>query len=287
MVNGLAEDTEGAIWAVTWGEGVHRIQGTEITTYTEEDGLPDDWVRSVSAASDGGVWIGTGEGIARIRDGRVQVLTRENFPLLNHGEVIYIREFSDGRVWVGTWDGEVLVREPSIGDSTALAEGWRRVATAEDTGGSQIYQMLETGPEEMLVAMRDRGLARIRNGRWVTETTVGSEDPFSLFKKGNGDRGQVWVVARYRSDSYRYDGGIWSPLASAPPLATDITAGPLSRTHSAIPGWCPMARREDWTNSRHAKTVGRDPPGGKSGRPPVPCLDRKSGARHERRRRSL
>ena len=175
MVNGLAEDTDGAIWAVTWGEGVHRIQGTEWTAYTEEDGLPDNWVRSICASSEGGVWIGTGEGIARIHDGKLEALTRDNFPLLKHGEVSFIKELNDGRIWAGTADGEVLVREPDSTAGSDLTRGWARFATTEDTGGRVIYQILETGPGELLISLRDKGLAWIRGDLWESDELGGAD----------------------------------------------------------------------------------------------------------------
>ena len=63
----ITRDANGHIWIAT-DEGVFRTDGTSWITLDESDGLPENQVRKVHAASDGEVWIGLrNKGAARYR----------------------------------------------------------------------------------------------------------------------------------------------------------------------------------------------------------------------------
>lgn len=49
----LFEDRRGNLWIGTEHGGLTRYAGGKFTTFTTADGLPDNWIRSMSAASSG------------------------------------------------------------------------------------------------------------------------------------------------------------------------------------------------------------------------------------------
>ncbi len=62
----ITEDRDGNLWFAT-ANGAQRYDGTHWTTYTTEDGLASNEVRSIIQTRDGAMWFGTagGNGISR------------------------------------------------------------------------------------------------------------------------------------------------------------------------------------------------------------------------------
>ena len=64
VVQEIAMDAEGAIWAATWSHGVSLFDGTGWLTFDREtDGLSSDSVRSIATDDQGRVWAGTDHGL--------------------------------------------------------------------------------------------------------------------------------------------------------------------------------------------------------------------------------
>jgi diguanylate cyclase (GGDEF)-like protein len=69
-ITALAQDARGFIWAGTEG-GAYRYDGTGFTLFSLGHGLPSAWVRALLPEPDGGMWIGTREGLCCFQGGRV------------------------------------------------------------------------------------------------------------------------------------------------------------------------------------------------------------------------
>lgn len=105
QVYALAEDSRGYLWAGTRGGGVSRFDGISFTTFTEQDSLPGNFVRCMSASPDGTVWAGTDEGLAYFDGTRFRkVALPGNAGLVN--AILFAR---NGRTWVATEDTGIVV----------------------------------------------------------------------------------------------------------------------------------------------------------------------------------
>src|SRR5262245_12037441 len=69
----LAEDPRGDLWVGTEGTGLLQRHEGRWRAYTPHDGLPSPIVRSLLPDRDGGVWIGTDNGLALFQGGRFRV----------------------------------------------------------------------------------------------------------------------------------------------------------------------------------------------------------------------
>jgi ligand-binding sensor domain-containing protein len=69
IVNAIAEDGDGAIWAAT-EQGVARLRNGTWQTFGEEDGLPSALAHAMFASAEHGVWAGTAKGAARFQGDR-------------------------------------------------------------------------------------------------------------------------------------------------------------------------------------------------------------------------
>jgi signal transduction histidine kinase/ligand-binding sensor domain-containing protein len=74
------------------------------TIWTQQQGLPDDTVRAIAQTSDGYLWIGTGEGLARF-DGYEFVVFDASRGDLSSNAITALAAASDGSLWIGTAAG--------------------------------------------------------------------------------------------------------------------------------------------------------------------------------------
>ena len=77
------------------------------TVWTQEQGLPQDTVRAISQTSDGYLWVGTSEGLARF-DGYDFVTFTKDDGSLPTNAVIALCSGHGGSLWIGTSGGLVL-----------------------------------------------------------------------------------------------------------------------------------------------------------------------------------
>jgi len=73
--------------------------------FTSEDGLPQNRCRAIVQTSDGFIWIGTQDGLARFNGTVFQVYDKDNTPELNHSDITTLFETKDSTLWIGTFNG--------------------------------------------------------------------------------------------------------------------------------------------------------------------------------------
>jgi ligand-binding sensor domain-containing protein len=104
----LAVDAQGVVWAGTWGGGLSRFDGKVWTSYTTAEGLPGNHVFMLHVDPKGRLWIGTNNGLARMNDGRFEVMTTQD-GLFNNA-VFSMTTGRDGTLWVGSFGGVARIR---------------------------------------------------------------------------------------------------------------------------------------------------------------------------------
>ncbi len=91
---------------------IHRVYGTE-------QGLPSNWVQTVLQTSDGFLWVGTHNGLARF-DG-VNFISYQR-PRLPVNDCRALLESRDGTLWIGTTGGLAKYRRGSPGSFEQIDE---------------------------------------------------------------------------------------------------------------------------------------------------------------------
>ena len=71
---GLMVDHEGGLWAATWHGGAIRYFHGTFTTYTMQEGLPNNHVVRIDEDSAGTIWIFTAPGLSTWKDGKIKKL---------------------------------------------------------------------------------------------------------------------------------------------------------------------------------------------------------------------
>ena len=119
----VLEDAPGSTWAGTWGDGVFHFSNDRFRA-----ALPplNESARMLSLykARDSSLWIGTQQGLVRLKDGRTERFARD----LDQPDVRCITETSDGTIWfgmagggLGSWrDGKAAQFRKSDGDRKSV-----------------------------------------------------------------------------------------------------------------------------------------------------------------------
>lgn len=106
-INDLEQDTLGFIWVATEGGGLLRFDGINSTPWTEENGLPSDYVSTIYQLKDGRFLIGTEKGAA-VFDG--QHLTDVNLGKDSRQRVLAMLERKDA--WYFLFRHELIRYHP-------------------------------------------------------------------------------------------------------------------------------------------------------------------------------
>lgn len=127
VVTSITEGEDGEIWLSTYGGGLSRLKEGKFTTMSLTEGLLDDKVFSLDKDSNGRIWIGMRNGLAYMKDGKLTVLSEDEFP---YRKVRHVYEDSKGIIWISTYeDGIVrydgnefnsLSRDNGLADNTIL-----------------------------------------------------------------------------------------------------------------------------------------------------------------------
>lgn len=119
-VSSIYEDSRQNLWIATWQNGLYRLtpQGTVVNYRESADGraLSSNFVRTVCEDNNGGIWIGTKNGLDRF-DTVTEQFTHydseeHNLQKLSNESVWYLYKDRQGTIWAGTYFGGVNYFNP-------------------------------------------------------------------------------------------------------------------------------------------------------------------------------
>ncbi len=100
----ILTDRDSTLWLATWGKGLFRLTPAAAENWSSRDGLPDDFIRTLSEDSEGDLWIGTrGGGLSRWRDSRIIPYGRPEG--LSGDFATVVARHPSGDLVLGTWRG--------------------------------------------------------------------------------------------------------------------------------------------------------------------------------------
>jgi signal transduction histidine kinase/ligand-binding sensor domain-containing protein/CheY-like chemotaxis protein/HPt (histidine-containing phosphotransfer) domain-containing protein len=187
----LSDRAEGLWWAPT-GAGLTRRTGARSVTWTSRDGLPSDLVQEIFQDREGTVWIGTSEGLARLRQDRIVPFGGLANP------ISAFAQGRDGALWIGTEDAGVarLAGSLSFWSAGGGLPDNHVTALAVDRRGD-------------LWAGTPRGLGRLHGGRWQTFTHRDGLPNDRINALLEDREGNLWVGTQGGLSRFR-DGRFWS-----------------------------------------------------------------------------
>jgi signal transduction histidine kinase/ligand-binding sensor domain-containing protein/DNA-binding response OmpR family regulator len=156
-----------------------------LTQYTHQswssaDGLPQDNVTSIAQTSDGYLWLGTEEGLARFDGIRFKVFDKTNTPEFSSSFISALLVDHLGNLWIGTGGGGVL----------RMSEG-KFVAFTTRTGLSNdsILSLGEDRDHAIWVGTEGGGVNRFKDGKFTVYNSrrgLADDAVFSIFAARDG-----------------------------------------------------------------------------------------------------
>jgi len=210
----VAADVNGnGYWVATWS-GLSHFDGRTWRTYTEADGLVDDWVYAMVQDADGTLWLGTEGGVSAFNGktwrtwthaeglgaGREQIGAYEVLgnPSRHHREtpgksaegynpnyVLSAAIDAAGDHWFGTW---------GAGLSRFDGEHWQTWTVADGLGGNYVTD-LYADADGTVWATTEGGVSRFGDGRWSTLTEAEGLVSNAVFSVTVDARGRKWFGA--------------------------------------------------------------------------------------------
>jgi signal transduction histidine kinase/ligand-binding sensor domain-containing protein len=200
----IMHDRADNLWVATQGQGLFLVRPDRdfVERLTKNDGLTSDVVLSLFEDRQGNVWVGTENGLVRLRE--TKGITTAGMTASGGHEVTSTK---DGSVWIGTTQG--LYRFSK--------QGKRLYRTADGLPDNEVTAM-PSGPVESLIVATTRGLARFEDGRFTRihlspDSAGRSADAIAV-----DHRGTLWLCNPERG-LLRVEGDRAIPLHGRPCLS--------------------------------------------------------------------
>jgi ligand-binding sensor domain-containing protein/signal transduction histidine kinase len=189
----VVEDSAGTLWVGTNGSGLNAIRrgesGTEtrigaVKTYSVRDGLMSDVILSLAAAPNGDLWVGTPDGLNRIRGGKIDAFTSADG--LPDDFIRSLLADGDGSLWIGTRRG--LTHWVGLKAGATSSAQMETLTQANGLGSDLVGAMARDSNGDLWVATL-AGLSRLHGGKIVNYTTangLSSNVVTALLPHGNG-----------------------------------------------------------------------------------------------------
>ncbi|WP_395788576.1 two-component regulator propeller domain-containing protein [Aquimonas sp.] len=181
----LAPAARGGFWVGTYAEGVMRVEhGRVVEQIGIDQGLPSNEVRALLEDRDGSLWMGTTQGLAHLREGRVAAINVTDG--LPDNFIVSLLHDSTGALWVGTGKGLVRLH----------AGRMETISLAAAAGAESVYSMREDRDAGVLWLATDRGLLRLRlSDRQMGILGHANGLPFEKFFSSTDDgAGGLWLA---------------------------------------------------------------------------------------------
>ncbi len=177
------------------------------TSWTTENGLPQNSVSTVLQTRDGHLWFGTFGGLVRFDGIEFTVFNTVNTPVLRSNRIRALYEDHEGDLWIGAEHGGATRFHQGVFTNFSTKDGLPDDSVAAITGD-------DTGA---LWVGTTRGIARFQNGRFAPYIT-------SL-------PGQVSVYAIYHD----HGDGVWVGTFKAGLVHLNGNAATKYTTHDGLP----------------------------------------------------
>ena len=153
VVRNVFRDSKGRLWIGTDGQGIARIDGSTVVTFTMKDGLVNDFVRAFCEDRKGGVWIGTDGGLSYWRDGTFSSFTPATG--LIYGSIRALQLDDDDSVWVATERGLARLRSGTFVQDPLL----------ERLRGTKVWALHKDSERGLWIGTQGAGLFLLKSGR--------------------------------------------------------------------------------------------------------------------------
>jgi signal transduction histidine kinase/ligand-binding sensor domain-containing protein len=171
----VVEDGASTLWVGTNGGGLNAIRRSgskagAAKTYSVRDVLLSDVILSLAPAPNGDLWVGTPDGLNRIRGSAVDAFTSADG--LPDDFIRSLLADADGSLWIGTRRGMVHWTFQTGGKDAAHPGGRMETFTQANGLGSDLVGAMARDAKGDLWVATFAGLSRLHDGKILNYTTA-------------------------------------------------------------------------------------------------------------------
>ncbi len=180
LVTSFTEDAQDRFWISTYGGGITSLQNGSFTDYGLNSRLPDNQIYTLFTDSKKRTWIGMREGLARMKDGRVRVFSKKEFPYLR---VRNVMETAAGTFWIATYDDGIIKYD---------GQNFEQISTENGLINNRVLHSVEGEDGSIWIATYG-GITRYKNGElqsFAIQEGLPNNAVMNLLKD---DKGRIWA----------------------------------------------------------------------------------------------
>lgn len=203
-VRWITQDKQGNMWFATDGEGLCRYDGKTFTYFTEKDGLPSNYVRTVQEDAKGDLWMTSRDGLCRF-DGKT-------FTRIDASKAVKSESLPPPGSLLFPSEGGVLVYDGAsvrfLGLPLDEAEVARRREdpnwNARGLNAYAVYSVHRGRDGAIWIGTESRGVCRYdgKSFTWFRDKDLGKAAVRTIFQDSHGE---VWM-GNSGVGLFRYDG---------------------------------------------------------------------------------
>lgn len=181
FVYAIHQDLSGDLWFST-ENGVGRLSGRTMSSYSAADGLAADVVTSLASTPDSSVWMGTYDGgLSRLYKGRFTTYTKKDG--LPANSVYGLYSDSKGRLWVGTGGGAARIH----------GDRFTAFTSQEGLSSDLVTVILESRDESVWIGTYNAGLNKLQGDRFVPFAFADTLSNTGILSLYEDDAGLLWI----------------------------------------------------------------------------------------------
>lgn len=171
------------LWVGT-PDGLTCIHNGKSQLFTADDGLADNFVRSLFADTDGSLWVGTRNGLSHWSGGSFRTYsTRDGLGSDVIGSVLRTRS---GVLWVATLGGL----------SRLQADRFVNFTQRDGLGGDAVTALFEDSVGSLWIGTNESSMTRLRGGRFTPFPAAKTGLPETVYGILEDQAGNLWLSSR-------------------------------------------------------------------------------------------
>ncbi len=183
----ITSDKDWNMWVGTYTNGlglVCRTGNGQIIDYTIQDGLPDNKIRCLKVAEDQSIIIGTDDGLAVLKDGKITERYDE-YDGMKNTVCLTVEEGENGEIYVGTdGDGVYIISE----------DGLERIGRDKGLTSDVILRIKKDTERGIYWIITSNSIEYMRNGEIVNVSSFPFNNNYDLQIDDNGN---IWIMSAY------------------------------------------------------------------------------------------
>ena len=178
-------DSDDNLWVSTFSKErglVCMTSGGEIKDYTTKNGMPSNEIRCTSTTSDGSVLVGTNNGLAVIKNGKISMVVDESAGIENT-YFLTVEEGDNDEIYAGTDGGGMYV---------ISGVGVRRLGSDDGLTSDVILRIKKDEDRGLYWIITSNSIEYMKDGKITNVSTFPYNNNFDLYSDNDDN---IWVLS--------------------------------------------------------------------------------------------